>query len=56
MDVFKIQNQFILKFESKVKKIKSEIKLYIDNLNKFEYHICVMVKRTGDFTLIYIVI
>jgi len=44
MDVFKIANHFILKSESKVKKIKSEIKLFIDNLNKFECHICVMVK------------
>jgi len=44
MDVSKIENQFILKVESKVKKIKSEIKLFIDNLNKFECHIFVMVK------------
>ena len=43
MEVFKIESNFILKSESKVKKIKSEIKLFIDNFNKFECHICVMV-------------
>jgi len=38
---------------TKLKKIKREIKLFIDNLNKFKFHICVMDKWTGDFLLWY---
>jgi len=37
-------------------KIKSEIKLLIGNLNKFECHICVMDEWTSDFAWIPIVI